>query len=201
MDECGMTFLFAQRYHGSMRFAAGPRRETGLRTVFNILGPLANPAHAEGMLLGVYDESLLEPLAQVLQNLGVKSAMLVHGDDGLDEISISAKTSVCEIKDGKTIRYKLNPADYGFPPAKKSDVTGGTAQDNAKITLDILNGQKGPKRDIVVLNAGCALYIGKTAETIQRGISLAEHSIDSGSALEKLNELKELSSRFAETQP
>ncbi len=160
MEQCGMTFLFAQCYHGSMRFAAGPRRETGLRTVFNILGPLANPAHAESMLLGVYDAALLEPLAEVLLNLGVKNAMLVHGNDGFDEISISDRTAVCELRGGRRIRYELDPRDYGFTLAKKSDIVGGTAEDNAKITLDILNGKKGPQRDIVVLNAGCALYVG-----------------------------------------
>ena len=198
MEKCGMTFLFAQRYHGSMRFAAGPRRETGIRTVFNILGPLANPAHAEGMLLGVYDEKLLEPLAKVLRNLGVKSAMLVHGNDGLDEISISDKTAVCEIRGGKIIRYELDPRDYGFALAEKSQIVGGTAEDNAKITLDVLKGKKGPARDIVLLNAGCALYVGGLAETIQRGVSLAEHSVDSGAALEKLEELKSLTAGFAE---
>lgn len=198
MEKCGMTFLFAQCYHGSMRFAAGPRKETGLRTVFNILGPLANPAHAEGMLLGVYSETLLEPLAKVLMNLGVKSAMLVHGNDGLDEISISDKTAVCEIRDEKIIRFELNPADYGFGAAVKSDIVGGNAQENAAITLDILNGKKGPKRDIVVLNAGCALYVGGKAETIQRGVSLAEYSIDSGAAIQKLNEIKELTNCFQE---
>lgn len=201
MERCGMTFLFAQCYHGSMRFAAGPRRETGLRTVFNILGPLANPAHAESMLLGVYDAALLEPLAEVLLNLGVKTAMLVHGNDGFDEISISGRTAVCELRGGKRIRYELDPRDYGFTLAEKSEVVGGTANDNAKITLDILNGKKGPQRDIVVLNAGCALYIGGAAETVQRGVNLAEHSIDSGAALEKLNELKKLTNSFGGEQP
>jgi anthranilate synthase/phosphoribosyltransferase len=195
MKRCGMVFLFAPRYHGSMKYAAGPRRETGLRTVFNILGPLANPAHAKGMLLGVYDENLLEPLAKVLINLGVTSAMLVHGNDGFDEVSISDTTSVCEIKDGKLIRYELNPTDYGISKASKSEITGGNAQENAQITLDILNGAKGPKRDIAVLNAGCALYVGKLADTIQKGIHLAEYSIDSGAALTKLKQLKELTNR------
>lgn len=197
MERCGMTFLFAQCYHGSMRFAAGPRRETGIRTVFNILGPLANPAHAQGMLLGVYDESLLEPLAKVLVNLGVTSAMLVHGDDGLDEVSISDKTAVCEIRDGAMKRYELDPRDCGLSLAKKSDVVGGTAQENAKITLDILNGRKGPARDIVLLNAGCALSVGKLAETVREGVLLAERSIDSGAAMEKLEQLKALTNRFA----
>lgn len=197
MEQCGMTFLFAQCYHGSMRFAAGPRRETGLRTVFNILGPLANPAHAENMLLGVYDAALLEPLAEVLLNLGVKNAMLVHGDDGLDEVSVSDRTAVCELRGGRRIRYEFDPRDYGFTLAKKDDIIGGTAEENAKITFDILNGKKGPQRDIVVLNAGCALYVGGAAETVQRGINLAEHSIDSGAALEKLNELKKLTNSFS----
>ena len=197
MERCGMTFLFAQSFHGSMRFAAGPRRETGLRTVFNILGPLANPAHAEGMLLGVYDPALLEPLGEVLLHLGVKTAMLVHGNDGFDEVSISDRTEVCELKQGRRIRYELDPRDYGFPLAKKADVIGGSAADNAKITLEILNGVPGPRRDITVLNAGCALYVGGLAETVQRGVNLAEHSVDSGAALEKLNELKKVTNGFA----
>ena len=201
MEQCGITFLFAQCYHGSMRFAAGPRRETGLRTVFNILGPLANPAHAESMLLGVYDAALLGPLAKVLLNLGVKNAMLVHGNDGLDEISISGRTDVCELRSGRQIRYELNPRDYGFALAGKEEIVGGTATDNATITLDILNGNKGPQRDIVVLNAGCALYIGGLAESIPHGVSLAECSIDSGAALEKLNKLKKLTNSFRGDQP
>lgn len=196
MEKCGITFLFAQCYHGSMRFAAGPRRETGLRTVFNILGPLANPAHAKAMLLGVYDEKLLSPMAKVLINLGVESAMLVHGNDGLDEISVSDKTAVREISGGKIISYEINPEDYGISFSKKSDIVGGTAEENAVITMDVLNGRKGPARDIVLLNAGSALYAGRKASTIQAGINLAEHSIDSGAALKKLNELKEITNRF-----
>ena len=196
METCGMTFLFAQTYHGSMRFAAVPRRETGLRTVFNILGPLSNPAHAEGMLLGVYDESLLEPLAKVLMNLGVRRAMLVHGNDGLDEVSISDKTAAREIRDGRIIPRELDPADYGLPLAGKSDIVGGTAQENAEITLRVLRGERGPARDIVLLNAGCALYVGGVAENIRDGVRLAERSIDGGTALEKLNRLKELTNRF-----
>ncbi|MBE6822560.1 MAG: bifunctional anthranilate synthase component II/anthranilate phosphoribosyltransferase [Ruminococcaceae bacterium] len=197
MEECGITFLFAQNYHGSMRYAAGPRRETGLRTVFNILGPLANPAHANTMLLGVYDEKLLEPLANVLKNLGVKSALLVHGSDGLDEVSISACSELCEIRDGTITRYTLNPVDYGMRLAKKSDIVGGTAEDNAQITLAVLSGEKGPARDIVLLNAGCALYAGKLAGSIAEGIHLAEQSIDSGAAREKLNQLKAISNRVS----
>ena len=196
MEKCGMTFLFAQTFHGSMRYAAGPRRETGVRTVFNILGPLANPAHAESMLLGVYDEALLDPMAKVLLNLGVRSAMLVHGDDGFDEVSVSARTAVCEVRDGKIIRYELDPADFGIGKAEKSDVAGGSAKENAAIALSILNGEKGPKRDIVLLNAGCALYVGGLAGTVQEGINLAEHSIDSGAALAKLNGLVEITGRF-----
>jgi anthranilate synthase/phosphoribosyltransferase len=196
LEECGMTFLFAQNFHGSMRFAAAPRRETGVRTVFNILGPLANPAHADYMLLGVYSEKLLEPLAKVLMNLSIKMAMLVHGNDGLDEVSISDKNTVCEIRDGKMLRYEINPEDYGMKTAKKSDIVGGSAKDNAAITLDVLKGKTGPTRDIVLLNAGCALYVGNRAESIKEGIALAALSIDSGMALAKLNELKEITNRF-----
>ena len=196
MEKCGMTFLFAQIFHGSMKYAAAPRRETGVRTVFNILGPLANPAHAESILLGVYDEALLEPMAKVLLNLGVKNAMLVHGNDGFDEVSVSDRTSVCEARDGKIIRYELGPEDFGIHKAQKSDVEGGDAKKNAEITLSVLNGEKGPKRDIVLLNAGCALYIGGAAGTVQEGINLAEHSVDSGAALAKLNRLREITSRF-----
>lgn len=196
MEECGITFLFAQRYHGSMRFAAAPRRQTGLRTVFNILGPLANPAHAESMLLGVYDEALLEPLAQVLVNLGVKNAMLVHGDDGLDEVSVSASTGVCEIRNGGWKSYRLDPRTFGIPLAPRADIAGGTPQENAAITKSILSGEKGPKRDIVLLNAGCALYVGGKAASVGEGVALAAQSVDSGAALEKLRRMVEATNRF-----
>ena len=190
LNTCGLSFLFAQSFHGSMRFAAAPRKEIGVRSVFNILGPLANPAQADYILLGVYDEDLMEPMARVLMNLGIKGAMLVHGNDGLDEITISNTTRVCEIRDGKLIKYDLDPRDYGMELAELSSVVGGTAQENAQITMDILQGKPGPCRDIVLLNAGCALYTIQKAASIEEGIALAKDSIDSGKALKKLNEFK-----------
>lgn len=196
LKETGMSFLFAQTFHGSMRFAAGPRRETGVRTVFNILGPLANPAHANYMVLGVYDKALLEPLANVLLNLGIKGALLVRGNDGFDEISVSDTTSICEIKDGKIKSYEIKPEDFGIARAQKADVTGGTAADNAKITEAVLRGEKGAARDIVLLNAGAAIAVcGKAAE-LAGGVKLAEKSIDSGAALAVLEKLRRITNAF-----
>ncbi len=195
LEKCSLAFLFAPCFHGSMKYAAAPRRETGIRTVFNILGPLANPAFADYILLGVYDESLMEIMGKVLINLGIKSAMIVHGSDGLDEITISDTTKICEIKDGKIIKYELSPKDYGMKIANKSEVVGGTAEQNAQITLDILNCKKGPCRDIVLLNAGCAIYTAGKADSIADGIKMAAESIDSGSALKKLNELIEFTNK------
>lgn len=192
IQETGLSFLFAQSFHSSMRFAGPARRETGIRTVFNILGPLSNPALTDYIVLGVYDETLLEPMAMVLRNLGIRAAMLVHGDDGLDEISISATTHVCEIREGVLRSYVLDPRDYGFTLAQKDDVLGGEAQDNAEITRRILDGtQTGAKRDIVVLNAGCALYTAGRADTIAQGIALARQSIDSGAAYRRLEALRD----------
>ena len=155
--------------------------------MFNILGPLANPAQADYILLGVYDEDLMEPMARVLMNLGIRGAMLVHGNDGLDEITISSTTRVCEIRDGKLIKYDLDPRDYGIELSDLSQVIGGTAQENAQITLGVLEGKPGPCRDIVLLNAGCALYTIRRADSIEEGIALAKDSIDSGKAMEKLH--------------
>lgn len=197
IDNIGISFLFAQSYHGSMRYVGPARRDLGIRTVFNILGPLANPANTDYILLGVYAKNLLEPMAGVLMNLGIKRAMLVYGNDRLDEISISDTTSVCEIKDGKTSFYEINPEDYGMKIAEKSEIVGGTATENAKITLGILKGEiQGAKRDIVLLNAGCALYITGKAGSISEGISLAKASIDGGWALAKLKQLIEYSNKF-----
>nr|WP_294407746.1 bifunctional anthranilate synthase component II/anthranilate phosphoribosyltransferase [uncultured Ruminococcus sp.] len=190
IKNCGISFLFAQSYHSAMRFVGPARAQIGIRTVFNILGPLANPAKADYMILGVYDPQILEIMAKVLMNLGIKRAMLVYGNDGLDEISISDSTTVCEIRDGKIIKYEISPEEFGLRRAKKSDIVGGNANENAEITKGILEGKiKDAKRDIVVLNSGCALYITGKADTIEDGIRLAEESIDSGKALEKLNEL------------
>jgi len=157
------------------------------------LGPLTNPASAKGQLLGVFSDKLTEPLAHVLHNLGVEKAMVVYGMDGMDEISLSAHTKVSELKDGKVTTYYLNPEDYGMKLVSKEELVGGDSKENAKIILSILNGERGPKRDIVVLNAAAALYVGKAVENIRDGIALAEELIDSGKALEKLNELKEYS--------
>lgn len=196
LRNVGFSFLFAQSYHSAMRFVGPVRGQIGVRTIFNILGPLANPAKADYMILGVYDPDLLEPMAEVLKNLGIKAAMLIYGNDGLDEISISASTSVCEIKNGVITKYKISPEDFGMPLADKDEIKGGEALDNAKITLGILNGSiNGAKRDIVVLNAGCALYISGKAESIEDGIKMANESIDSGKALDKLNQLIEFSNK------
>ncbi|MCB6366950.1 bifunctional anthranilate synthase component II/anthranilate phosphoribosyltransferase [Intestinibacillus massiliensis] len=191
IQETGLSFLFAQSFHSSMRFAGPARRETGVRTVFNILGPLSNPALTNYIVLGVYDETLLEPMARVLRNLGIRAAMLVHGDDGLDEISISSTTHVCEIRDGELRNYSIDPREYGFTLAQKSDISGGTAEENAEITRAILEGREtGAKRDIVLLNAGCALYTAGRAATIANGVTLARQSIESGAALARLNALR-----------
>lgn len=197
LDTCGLSFLFAQKFHGSMKFAAMPRKQIGVRSVFNILGPLANPAFTQYMLIGVYDETLMEPMAMVLQNLGVKGAMVVHGNDGLDEITISDKTKICEIKDAKLIKYELDPREYGMELADISEVVGGTAEENAQITLNVLSGKdRGARRNIVLLNAACALVIAGIAENVSDGIEKSAKSIDSGAALEKLEGLKRMTNQF-----
>lgn len=195
LNEVGMCFFFAQKYHTSMKYVGAIRKELGFRTVFNILGPLTNPGSPKMQLLGVYDEYLVEPLAQVLINLGVKRGMVVYGQDKLDEISMSAPTTVCEFKDGWFKTYTITPEDFGFERCKKADLVGGTPEENAKITLDILNGEKGHKRNAVLMNAGAALCIGGKAETMKDGVILAAELIDSGRALETLNKLIEVSNR------
>lgn len=195
MKETGIAFLFAQSFHKAMRFVAPARRETGIRTVFNILGPLANPALSDYILLGVYDERLLEIMAKVLMNLGVKGAMIVYGE-GLDEVTVSGITTVCELRNKKLIKYEINPEDYGIKIAPKSEIVGGSPADNAKITLDILTGkEKGAKRDIVLLNAGCAIYCTGAAASIEDGIKMARNSIDSGMAYTKFEKMKEFTNR------
>lgn len=195
LNEAGMCFFFAQKYHTSMKYVGSIRRELGFRTVFNILGPLTNPGSPTMQLLGVYDEYLVEPLAQVLISLGVKRGMVVYGQDKLDEISMSAPTTVCEFKDGWFKTYTITPEDFGFARCTKADLVGGTPEENANITLAILKGEKGPKRDAVLMNAGAALYIGGKAASMQEGISLAAELIDSGKALETLQKLMEVSNR------
>ena len=195
LNEVGMCFLFAQQYHLSMKYVGAIRRELGFRTVFNILGPLTNPASPKMQLLGVYDDYLVEPLAQVLINLGIKRGMVVYGMDKLDEISLSSPTKICEIKDGWFKSYIIKPEDFGFERCSKDDLKGGTPDDNARITREILSGKKGHKRNAVLLNAGAALYIGGKADSLQNGIELAADLIDSGKAMRTLERLIEVSNR------
>lgn len=193
LEKIGICFFFAQKYHPSMKYVGAIRRELGFRTVFNILGPLTNPARPKLQLLGVYDESLCEPLAKVLMNLGVKRGMVVYGQDRLDEISLSSPTTVCEFNNGETKTYVITPEDFGFKTCQKSDLVGGTPEENAEITRAILKGAKGPKRDAVLMNAGAALYIGGKAESVADGIKLAAEIVDSGAAYRKLEEFIEAS--------
>ena len=195
LNEAGMCFFFAQKYHTSMKYVGAIRRELGFRTVFNILGPLTNPSSPKMQLLGVYDAYLVEPLAQVLISLGVKRGMVVYGTDKLDEISLSAPTKVCEIKDGWFKSYTIKPEDFGFERCTKDDLRGGTPEENAQITRDILAGKQGHKRNAVLLNAGAALYIGGRAESLGDGVKLAAELIDSGKALETLDKVIEVSNR------
>ena len=188
LDSVGLCFFFAQKYHTSMKYVGAIRRELGIRTVFNILGPLTNPASPKRQLLGVYDESLVEPLARVLSNLGVKRGMVVYGQDKLDEISLSAPTTVCEFAGGEYKNYVIAPEDFGLARCKKEDLVGGTPEENAAITRAVLSGEKGPKRDAVLMNAGAALYIGEKAATLAEGIALAAEIIDKGLAAKKLDE-------------
>lgn len=195
LKEVGICFFFAQKYHTSMKYVGAIRKELGFRTVFNILGPLTNPGSPKMQLLGVYDEYLVEPLAQVLINLGVKRGMVVYGQEKLDEISMSAPTTVCEFKDGWFRSYTITPEDFGFERCTKEDLVGGTPEENAQITLNILRGEKGPKRNAVLMNAGAALYIGGKAESMKDGVGLAAELIDSGKALDTLQKFIEVSNQ------
>lgn len=193
LEKIGICFLHAQSYHTSMKYVGPIRKELGIRTIFNILGPLTNPAGATMQVMGVFDESLVEPLARVLSNLGVKKAMVVYGQDKLDEISMSAPTVVCEVRDGSFKTYTITPEQFGFTRCQKEDLQGGTPQENAEITLGILNGEKGPKREAVLLNAGAALYTAGKSATLEDGVKLAAETIDSGKAKQKLDEFIRLS--------
>ena len=193
LEKVGFCFFFAQKYHTSMKYVGGIRKELGIRTVFNILGPLTNPASPQRQLLGVYDPSLVEPLAQVLMKLGVKKGMVVYGQDKLDEISLCAPTTVSEFKDGWFRTYEITPEQFRFERCTRVDLRGGKPAENAEITRSILSGEKGHRRNAVLLNAGAALCIGEKAETIADGIKLAEEIIDSGKAMETLEMLIELS--------
>ncbi|HIR94399.1 MAG TPA: anthranilate phosphoribosyltransferase [Candidatus Egerieimonas intestinavium] len=196
LKDINICFLFAQNYHIAMKYVAPIRKELGIRTVFNILGPLSNPAGANMELMGVYEEALVEPLAQVMAKLGVRRGMVVFGQDKLDEISMSAPTSVCEIKDGWFQSYEITPEQFGYTRCDKKELIGGTPEENAAITRSILNGTlHGPKRCAVCLNAGAALYITGKAPTLEAGVRLAESLIDSKAALAKLEEFIQKSNR------
>ena len=195
LREVGMCFFFAQKYHSSMKYVGAIRKELGFRTVFNILGPLTNPGTPSMQLLGVYDDYLVQPLAQVLISLGVRRGMVVYGQDKLDEISLSAPTTVCEIKDGWFKSRVITPEDFGFARCTREDLKGGTPAENAAITRAILNGAQGHKRNAVLLNAGAALYIAGKADTMADGVALAGELIDSGSATRTLEKLIVVSNR------
>lgn len=189
LRDVGMCFLFAQRYHASMKFVAPVRKELGFRTVFNILGPLTNPASPSMQLLGVYSEALVEPLAEVLMRLGVKRGMVVHGMDGMDEISVCDSTAVCEIRDGTFRSFTVSPEEMGVKRCCREDLVGGTPEENAIILRSVLNGERGPRRDAVLVNAGAALYIADKATTLSDGVRMAAEMIDEGLATSKLDEL------------
>lgn len=194
LEEAGFCFMFAQKYHAAMKYVGPIRKELGFRTVFNILGPLTNPAKPEMFLLGVYDEYLVEPVAKVLSALGVKRGLVVYGQDRLDEISASAPTTICEIRDGFYRTSVIQPEDFGLTRGTKDEIVGGTAADNAEITRGILNGTiTGTKRNIVLLNAGAALYVAKAADSLADGIKLAAELIDSRKAFDTLNKVIEVS--------
>ncbi|MBR3040576.1 MAG: anthranilate phosphoribosyltransferase, partial [Lachnospiraceae bacterium] len=195
LNEVGMCFFFAQKYHSSMKYVGPIRKELGFRTVFNILGPLTNPGSPTMQLLGVYDEYLVEPLAQVLVSLGVKRGMVVYGMDKLDEISLSAPTKISEIRDGWYKTYTITPEDFGMERCTKQDLVGGTPEENATITKAILNGEKGAKRNAVLLNAGASLYIAGKADSFKDGVVLAAELIDSGKAMQTLEKFVEVSNR------
>ena len=194
LEKVGFCFIFAQKYHSSMKYVGPIRKELGIRTVFNILGPLTNPSYPEYMLLGVYDERLVNPLAQVLMSLGVRRGMVVYGTDHLDEVSVSAPTKICEFRDGYYRDLVIRPEDFGLKTASREEIVGGTPEENAQTTRDILAGKiTGAKRDIVLMNAGAGLFVAGKAESIEDGVRLAAELIDSGKALAKIGEMVEVS--------
>jgi len=189
IKDKGMAFLFAPQYHMAMKNVAKERKELGTRTLFNLIGPLANPAPISGQLLGIYDGKLVKAAGEVLLNLGLERAMVVHGDDGLDEITTTTTTTVCEINNGSIKEYKIDPTKYGIKKADIKEIAGGTPKENAEIIINILKGEKGPKRDIVVLNSGAALYVAQITDSLEEGIDFANKLIDSGKAYEKYKEI------------
>lgn len=196
LEEIGICFMFAPLYHSAMKYVAGPRKQMGVRTIFNILGPLASPAYANLQVLGVYSEELVKPMAQVLANLGVKHAMVVYGQDGVDEVSLCAPTTVCEVKAAELNSFVLNPQDLGLTLCKQSDLVGGEASLNKEIALRILEGEKGPKRDMVLLNSAVALTTALDHITLKEALALAVEMIDSGKAMQKLNDFVAITNSF-----
>ncbi len=196
--DVGIGFLFAPVFHPAMRYAAGPRKEVGVRTVFNILGPLCNPAGAKAQLLGVAEASLVQTMAGVLNRLGSRRAMVVHGDDGLDEVTLSGTTSVCELADGELRTYRLSPDDFGLPYVSREELNGGSCEDNAGMLRDVLSGQPGPHLHVVAANAAAALYVAGVTPTLKKGVEVANQMLRSGRAVEKLDELVRYSRSLAE---
>jgi anthranilate phosphoribosyltransferase len=198
IDEVGIGFLFAVKHHPAMKHAIGPRRELGVRTIFNALGPLTNPAGAKAQIIGVYDEQLTEPLARVLGQLGSKGAFVVHGHGGLDELTTTGPNKVSRLQDGRVVTETLDPAELGFAKADPTELLGGTAEENAQITRDVLSGKKdGSRRDVVALNAAAALVAAGKANDLRAGLELANESIDSGAALAVLEKFIKFTQRFA----
>jgi anthranilate phosphoribosyltransferase len=193
LETLGICFMFAPNFHPSMKYAAPVRKETGIRSIFNILGPLSNPANATGLVLGVYDKELLEPLGQVLINLGMKTGMVIHGSDGLDEITMTGPTYISEIDDGLLKSYTIKPEDFGFERCKLEDLIGGDPEFNAQIARDILDGKKGPKRDTIILNAALCLHLHHKDKHLADCVEIATETIDSGKALSQLNNFIEMS--------
>jgi anthranilate phosphoribosyltransferase len=196
LREVGIAFMFAPAFHPALKHAAGPRREIGIRTIFNILGPLTNPAGASAQVIGVPDKSLLERLALVLEHLGCRHALIVHGEDGLDEITISGKTFVCELKDDYISSYIVSPEDFGLPEASLDSLKGGNAKENAELLRSVLSGVPGPQQDVVLMNTAAVLMAGDKIRTFQQGASMAKEAIDSGRALQKLEQLVEFSQKL-----
>ncbi|MDI6784496.1 MAG: anthranilate phosphoribosyltransferase [bacterium] len=192
LNELGIGFLFAPLYHSAMKYANGPRQQIGIRTVFNILGPLTNPAGATAQVLGVYSVDLTDTMASVLKELGSKHALVVHGADKLDEITITGDTKIVELKQGKLLDYYVEPKDFGFKSAPLSSIKGGTAEENAQLLIDVLKGKPGPRRDVVLMNAGAAILASDIANTLSEGVAKAAQSLDSGAAFDKLEQLKKI---------
>ncbi len=197
LHEVGIGFMFAPAFHPAMKYASVPRREIGIRTVFNILGPLTNPAGAKAQVLGVADDSLVEKLALALQQLGCNHALVVHGEDGLDEITVSGKTHICELKDNHIVNYSITPENIGLTCASSDSLKGGSAKENAEMLRNILSGTSGPQKDAVLMNTAAVLLAGDKVETLRRGVELAQKTIDSGYALNKLEQLIKLSQNLS----